>query len=52
MTINLALFGFCCGLLLAAFVQGREDEKHIQRGWMEHKGAIYLLTPAKPVPAP
>lgn len=47
-----AFAGFCCAILLMLVVTNDIDDKRVQRGWMEQRGKIYVLTPAKPVIAP
>lgn len=44
--------GFFIGTLLAAVAEARLDRQSIERGWMDHRGSIYLIVPAKAVPAP
>jgi hypothetical protein len=44
--------GFFIGMTCAAIAEGQLDCQAIERGWMDHRGSIYLIVPAKAVPSP
>lgn len=46
----LAFFvGFFAATVLMLVVTNHLDDKRVERGWMEQRGKLYLLTPAKAV---
>lgn len=47
-----AMSGFFIGLLAALVVANEVDDARVKRGWMEQRGKIYLLVPAKLEPSP
>lgn len=47
-----ALLGTCAGVFLGALLAALSQQKAVDQGWMQHRSAIYLIVPAKPVPAP
>lgn len=46
-----AMCGFVAGLLLAVWCELRLEDKQVAAGWFEHRGKIYVLTPARVEPA-
>lgn len=44
------LTGVFAATLLMLVVTNHLDDKRVERGWMEQRGKIYTLSPAKAVP--
>lgn len=42
-----SLLAFLAGVAVASFSHGFDTAKDVRRGWVEHRGAVYLLVPAK-----
>ncbi|MBN9472296.1 MAG: hypothetical protein J0J10_26395 [Bosea sp.] len=47
-----SLLGFLAGVAVASFNHGFDTAKDFRRGWVEYRGAIYLVVPAKVGVAP
>lgn len=47
-----SLLAFLAGVAVTSFSHGFDKAKDFRRGWAEHRGAIYLLVPAKLGTAP
>lgn len=45
--LTVLMSGAIFGLLLGGVAQNRLDDKIVGRGWFEHRGQVYTITPAK-----
>ncbi len=50
--LGAAVLGFFFGVIFSSVSHGFDTAKDFRRGWVEHRGAIYLLVPAKVGVAP